>query len=67
MIHDMDAIYNDIGTWRYDQLPSVMGAHEGSYKTYDIKTKQQLRDLLQDKEFAEGILLRWMVLMRQCR
>lgn len=54
--------YNDVGTWRYDQLPSAFGAKEGSYKTYDIKTKQQLRDLLQDKKFAQGDMLRWVVL-----
>lgn len=47
--------------WDYCKLPAAMGAQEGDYKTYDIKTKQQLLDLLQDKEFATGNILRWVV------
>lgn len=54
--------YNDVGAWDYDKLPAAMGAQEGEYKTYDIKTKQQLLDLLQDEEFATGNILRWVVM-----
>ena len=51
-IHGMDAQYNDVGDWRYVDLPATLGAPRESYKTYQIKTKDQVTELLQDKEFA---------------
>lgn len=57
-IHGMDAEYNDIGTWRYKDLLAAFGAKEGTYKTYQIKTMQEVRKLLNDKDFADPPHLR---------
>ena len=53
-IHGMEAKYNDVGQWRYKDLVAAFGAKEGTYKTYQVKTKQEVHDLLQDEDFASG-------------
>lgn len=50
----MEAKYNDVGQWRYKDLVAAFGAKEGTYKTYQVKTKQEVHDLLQDEDFASG-------------
>ena len=57
-IHGMDAVYNDVGTWRYKDLLAAFGAKEGTYKTYQIKTMQEVQMLLNDKDFADSPHLR---------
>lgn len=57
-IHGMDASYNDVGTWRYKDLLAAFGAKEGTYKTYQIRTMQEVKELLADGEFAESQCLR---------
>jgi len=50
--------YNDIGSWRYKDLLAAFGAEPGSYKTYQVKTKKEVQDLLRDEEFATAPMLR---------
>ena len=52
-IHGMEAKYNDIGDWKYQELPASFGAPLGSYQTYQLKTKDDVVKLLGDKEFGE--------------
>lgn len=61
-IHGMDAQYNDVGAWRYKDLVAAFGAEEGTFLTYQIRTKDDLLKLLDDKEFAEAPKLRFVEL-----
>lgn len=47
----MDAAYNDIQPWHFKDLVKDFGAKAGQYKTFQIKTKSQVHDLFEDKEF----------------
>jgi pyruvate decarboxylase len=47
----MDAVYNDIQPWNFKDLVKVFGAKEGQYKTFQIKTKAQVHELFEDKQF----------------
>ncbi|TAQ87358.1 hypothetical protein B7494_g4319 [Chlorociboria aeruginascens] len=51
-IHGMDAAYNDIAAWKFKDIVNVFGAKEGTTKTYQIKTKDQVNKLFSDKSFA---------------
>ncbi|KAL6252570.1 hypothetical protein RBB50_000289 [Rhinocladiella similis] len=53
-IHGMDAGYNDIQNWRYKELPSAFGAKEGTYKTYQVKTKDEVSALFADEKFSSA-------------
>lgn len=53
----MDAAYNDIQKWDYKALPATFGAELGSYKTHVVKTMQDVKKLLEDKEFADAPVL----------
>lgn len=57
-IHGMNAAYNDIGQWRYKELLPTLGAVEGTYKTYQIRTMREVQDLLTDPDFAQSSKLR---------
>ncbi|KAJ9504128.1 hypothetical protein H2202_000184 [Exophiala xenobiotica] len=57
-IHGMDAGYNDIQNWRYKDLPAAFGAREGTYKTYQVKTKEEVSALFEDKNFSSAPYLR---------
>lgn len=50
-IHGMDATYNDIQPWNHVEIPSVFGAKEGTYKTYQVKTKDEVNTLFADEQF----------------
>ncbi|CCC09458.1 hypothetical protein SMACR_03488 [Sordaria macrospora] len=52
-IHGMDADYNDIIRWNYTDIPAVFGAKEGHGQKFVIKTKDELEELLKDKDFNE--------------
>jgi pyruvate decarboxylase len=56
-IHGMDAAYNDIAQWDFKELPRVFGAREGKTKSYQIKTKAQVNQLLEDKGFNAADIL----------
>lgn len=49
-IHGWDAKYNDIQPWDFANIPKVFGADEG-YKSYRIKTRDELNKLFADKTF----------------
>jgi pyruvate decarboxylase len=53
-IHGMEAGYNDIQNWRYSELLSAFGAKEGEYKTYKVKTKQDVHKLFEDENFSSA-------------
>lgn len=54
LIHGPDAGYNDIQNWNYKALLPAFGAKEGNYKTYQVKTKDEVDALFQDKNFASA-------------
>lgn len=51
-IHGWDSSYNDIQEWKFKDLVPAFGAQPEKYKTYQVKTKQQLLDLFKDQDFA---------------
>ncbi|OAP58918.1 hypothetical protein AYL99_06215 [Fonsecaea erecta] len=53
-IHGMKAGYNDIQNWKYKELVPTFGAEEGSYKTYQVKSKEDIHALFQDKTFSSA-------------
>ena len=61
-IHGMDATYNDVAPWKYKDLPAAFGAEPSSFKTYQVKTKKELDELLSDKAFASSNVLRFVEL-----
>ncbi|MCJ1226353.1 Pyruvate decarboxylase 1 [Toensbergia leucococca] len=62
MIHGMTASYNDIQEWHYKDLVSVFGADPKHSKTFQVKTKQELHDLFNDKEFSAAPYLQFVEL-----
>lgn len=61
-IHGMDAEYNDIQPWHFKELVKVFGAKEGESRTYQIKTKDQVHQLFEDKEFNSADVLQFVEL-----
>src|SRR6202000_2493668 len=53
-IHGMEASYNDIQNWNYKDLLPAFGAKEGNYKTYQVRTKNDVRALLEDENFSKA-------------
>ena len=54
-IHGMHAVYNDVNNWKYKDLVSVFNGEElADAKTWQVKHKQELEDLLQDEGFQKG-------------
>ncbi|MCJ1378083.1 Pyruvate decarboxylase 1 [Xylographa soralifera] len=53
-IHGMDAEYNDIQEWKNKDLLDVFGADPSKSRTYQVKTKQELHDLFNDKHFSSA-------------
>jgi pyruvate decarboxylase len=58
----MDADYNDIQTWHFKDLVKVFGAKEGTYRTYQIKTKEQVHNLFNDAQFNSADVLQFVEL-----
>ncbi|GFF37102.1 pyruvate decarboxylase [Aspergillus udagawae] len=52
-IHGWEASYNDIQQWDYKSLPVAFGAGD-SYKGYQVKTKDDMIKLFENKEFASA-------------
>lgn len=61
-IHGMDADYNDIQNWHFKDLVKVFGAKDGSYRTYQIKTKQQVHELFNNEQFNSADVLQFVEL-----
>ncbi|MCJ1318554.1 Pyruvate decarboxylase 1 [Xylographa vitiligo] len=53
-IHGMDAEYNDIQEWKNKDLLAVFGADPKKSKTYQVKTKQEIHNLFNDKHFSSA-------------
>lgn len=47
----MDAVYNDIASWHFKDFVKVFGAKEGNAKTFQIRSKEQVHQLFDDKQF----------------
>ncbi|CAG8971041.1 hypothetical protein HYALB_00005279, partial [Hymenoscyphus albidus] len=58
-IHGFDATYNDIATWSFKDLVKVFGAKEGTYKTYQIKTKEEVKKIFGDEDFTAADTLQF--------
>lgn len=52
-IHGWDESYNDIQPWDIEGLPRVFGAKD-KYKGYKVKTRDELRQLFANQEFASA-------------
>ncbi|MCJ1312150.1 Pyruvate decarboxylase 1 [Agyrium rufum] len=53
-IHGMDAVYNDIQEWRYKDFLAIFGASPEKSQTFQVQTKQEAHDLLNDPTFASA-------------
>ncbi|EXJ59651.1 pyruvate decarboxylase [Cladophialophora yegresii CBS 114405] len=53
-IHGMEAGYNDIQNWNYRHLLPAFGAKEGGYKTFQVRTKDEMQALLGDDNFSKA-------------
>ncbi|KAJ8457323.1 hypothetical protein ONZ51_g11605 [Trametes cubensis] len=54
-LHGMTRKYNDISNWRWTKLLETFGGEEGkSCKSYTVRTKQELSNLLDDPTFAKA-------------
>ncbi|KAJ6512212.1 pyruvate decarboxylase [Mycena vitilis] len=52
-LHGKERKYNDISTWKWTSLLSVLGDADGTLsKSYTVSTKDELSALLDDKTFA---------------
>jgi len=58
----MDADYNDIQNWHYKDLVKVFGAKEGTYRTYQVKTKEEVNSLFKDPQFNSADVLQFVEL-----
>ena len=55
-IHGWDEGYNDIQPWDIKGLPTVFGAKD-QYKGYKVTTRDELRQLFANEEFASAPFL----------
>ena len=51
-IHGWTESYNDIQPWNYSDIAPAFGAKPDQYKTYQIKVRNQLKGLLDNREFS---------------
>lgn len=61
-IHGMDASYNDVQEWKYKDLVPTFGAKSDRYKTYQVKTRQELENLFHDDTFVSAPYLQFVEL-----
>lgn len=61
-IHGMDAVYNDVQEWKYQDLVPTFGAKPDEYKTYQVKTREELETLFHDDSFASAPYLQFVEL-----
>ena len=51
LIHGMDASYNDITPWQHTLLLQLFGAPAAQQRSYQVRTKKELEELLTNDEF----------------
>ncbi|EEH40457.2 pyruvate decarboxylase [Paracoccidioides lutzii Pb01] len=56
-VHGMDASYNDIQPWKFNDLAAVFGAKPNTCKTFQIHTRKELENLFNDRDFCSGKVL----------
>ncbi|TVY37201.1 Pyruvate decarboxylase [Lachnellula subtilissima] len=61
-IHGVDAEYNDIAAWNFKDIIKVFGAKDGSYKTFQVKTKAAVNQLFADEAFNAAEVLQFVEL-----
>lgn len=64
-IHGMDAIYNDVQEWKYRDLVPAFGAKPDKYRTYQVKTREELEALFNDERFTSAPFLQFVELYMQ--
>lgn len=52
-IHGMEAEYNDIVQWKYQDLVTVFGGNDKTTAKYQVRTKDELNKLMTDKTFND--------------
>lgn len=58
-IHGFEAAYNDINNWKYKDIVNVFGGEAKGAKTYQVKTKKEITDLLKNPEFNAAKVLQF--------
>ncbi|KAI9822429.1 MAG: Pyruvate decarboxylase 1 [Pycnora praestabilis] len=53
-IHGWDATYNDIAEWKFKDLMAVFGADPKKSKTFQVRTKEEVHNLFEDREFSSA-------------
>lgn len=61
-IHGMEESYNDVQEWKYKDLVNVFGGEAKKAKTFQIRTKDEVNKLFQDKEFNAANVLQFVEL-----
>nr|AAD16178.1 pyruvate decarboxylase [Aspergillus oryzae] len=57
-IHGWEAVYNDIQPWDFLNIPVAFGAKD-KYKGYKVTTRDELRELFANEEFASAPCLQF--------
>ena len=53
-IHGMEAAYNDVNNWKYNDLVRVFNGEQYGAQTWQVRSKQEAEALFQDEEFSQG-------------
>ncbi|KAL1982457.1 hypothetical protein VTN96DRAFT_1304 [Rasamsonia emersonii] len=53
-IHGWEESYNDIQPWKFVDVPSTFGAKKDEYKTYQVRTRDELRRLFGNEVFSSA-------------
>lgn len=61
----MEATYNDIQPWIHTSIVKTFGAKDGTYKNYQVRTKKEIHDLFEDKEFNAANVLQFVELFME--
>ncbi|CAK7213548.1 hypothetical protein SBRCBS47491_001838 [Sporothrix bragantina] len=61
-IHGMDAKYNDISAWKFKELVTVFGGTEDNVAKFQVRTVDELKNLLADKDFIAAKRLQFVEL-----
>lgn len=53
-IHGENAAYNEIASWRWQEMLHFFGAKEGSTASYRVSNRKELDQLFGDADFAKA-------------